>query len=235
MTVGMSKLILFDIDGTLVNTAGAGRRAISRSVETLYSISDAVDGVDFVGRSDLYILKRALMNAGVPARGLAEAVAAVKAEYLRVLPRTLEESRDGRALAGVVGVLEGLRNGVQVGLATGNFRESAFMKLKHYALAGHFATGGFGDDTEERSEIVGEAIRRCVELVGVKYDTSDVYVVGDSPLDILAGKAKGVRTVAVASGWTSYEELAAQEPTLLFYDLSDVPAFLEAVGCGKGT
>ena len=227
----MSKLVLFDIDGTLLYTAGAGRRAMIGSIEHLYGVCDAVDGVDFLGRSDLYILRRALANAGVAPEDLTAAVAATKTEYLRILPGALEESKTGRALDGVMGILEGLKDGIQVGLVTGNFRESAFMKLEHYGLDSYFSTGGFGDDTEERSEIVEEAIRRCECLAGVRYAAADVYVVGDSPLDVLAGRAVGVQTVAVASGWTSYEELAGYQPAFLFIDLSDVPAFLEVVDC----
>ncbi|MFC1919459.1 HAD family hydrolase [Chloroflexota bacterium] len=230
----MTKLVLFDIDGTLVNAAGAGRIAMSSSIETLYGVSNAADDVDFIGRSDLYILRRALTNAGIPPERLDEALTTTRAEYFRILPGILKECNQGRALEGVVEVLEGLRYSVQIGLATGNFRESAFMKLEHYGLEGYFSTGGFGDDAEERAEIVYEAIRRCKELAGLQQDITGMYLVGDSPRDVMGGKAVGIKTVAVASGWTSLEELAIYEPTVLLPDLSCVSAFFKAVGVAPG-
>ena len=115
---------------------------------------------------------------------------------------------------------------MDLGLATGNFREAAFIKLKKYGLDHFFDDGGFGGDFEERTQVVAEAIARCQRRTGREYAGDDICVIGDSPSDVTAGQANGVRTVAVATGSLSAEELKALNPTYLFPDLSDTEEVL---------
>lgn len=218
----MVRVLLFDIDLTLINTGGAGSRAMTLTFEELYGVADAFRSVPFAGRTDHAILRDALRLHGLEDGDVRGQVARFHERYLRRLADLLPET-PGRVLPGVVDLLEALRRrpGVTLGLATGNFRASAQLKLAHYGLWHHFVGGGFGDDTEHRAEVVAAAVRDVApHLTGD--GALQVTVIGDSPLDVEAARANGFTAVGVATGLASREELQGAGAHLVFADLSDL-------------
>lgn len=225
----MTRLFLFDVDMTLLYSGGAGSLAMDRALYDLFAIRDGFRSIEFSGRTDTAILRDALAQHALLDGSFPDVLERFKDAYLRHLATTLVEVREGRVMPGVPELLPALdaRDGVRLGLATGNFRHAAMMKLAHYGLERFFPDGGFGEDSEDRAEVVELAIRR---LAGAAPPAGDrIYVVGDTPLDIAAARANGVRSLAVATGRHFLDELAEAGADLVFKDLSDTQAVLSAV------
>ena len=220
----MTKIFLFDIDNTLLNSGGAGGRAMNLAFRDLFSIEDGFEGVEFSGRTDSSIFHDGLLLHRLPDGDLPALMARFKAAYFRHLVRTLPQ-REGRLLPGVPAVLRALSEaeGVRLGLATGNFRRGAMMKLEYYGIRHFFRSGGFGEDSEGRSEVVALAIRRLGSRPGGR---TPVYVVGDTPIDVEAARANGAVAVAVATGTSSVDSLTRAGANIVFPDLSDVASVL---------
>jgi phosphoglycolate phosphatase len=212
------RLFLFDIDGTLINTGGAGSAAMRAAFATLYGVEDAFRGIEFTGRSDLAIIQDALILAKVAADGsLAEALKRFKRGYYRQLPLTLVKSQ-GRVLPGVDGLLQALSQdqSATVWLGTGNFRNSAGIKLRYYGLWHYFKGGGFGDRTSERALLIAQGIRAANRRAG-RHGT--VFVIGDTVHDIAAAKANRAVAVGVATGTTPASDLEAAGADLVLESL----------------
>ena len=201
------RLYLFDIDGTLVATGGAGSGAMRAAFTAVWGLADGFSGIEFSGRTDRAILRDALVAAGLDNGAFAADLRRFKRAYFRRLPRMLEASR-GRVLPGVEPLLASLAadRRATVALGTGNFRVSAGQKLRHYGLDHYFRVGGFGDSTEDRVALIAQAIRTADRAVG-RHAT--VFVIGDTVHDVTAAKANGAVAVAVATGTASGDELAA--------------------------
>lgn len=225
----MQRLILFDVDQTLLSTRGGDRKALNTAFGELYGIEDAFDGVGFGGRMDLSIMAEVYRINDV-AEG-DKRLGEFKIRYFGHLARILPDWDSGIVYPGVRELLQALvsEQGVQLGLATGNFREAAFIKLKRYELDGFFGEGGFGGDHPERPEVVADAIARCQELAAKEYERNEIFVIGDSVSDVQAGQANGINSVAVATGHYDAARLAALGPTFVFEDLSDTQEVLNAL------
>ena len=154
-----------------------------------------------------------------------------KARYFELLEQVLKDWEMGIVYPGIPELLRALdsRAGVQLGLATGNFRESAFIKLRKYGLDTFFEEGGFGGDHPDRPKVVADAIVKCQTLSGKVYEREDIFVIGDSISDVEAGRANGINSVAVATGHYDMEKLKALGPTFVFEDLSDTEKVLGAL------
>ena len=228
----MTPVILFDIDQTLLWSGGAGSLAMRRAFHQLYCIDDGFRRVEFSGRTDWAILRQAMRQHEVAADGadFEREMSRFQEPYYRLLAGTLGEVEGGRVMPGVPELLDALsgRDGVRLGLATGNFRQSALMKLHHFGLGGYLSEGGFGDDAENRGELVGIAIERVAGARG----REPVWVIGDTPLDIEAAHANGALALAVATGPCSVEELRAAGADLALQDLSDTQGALAALLAG---
>ncbi len=225
------RILLFDIDGTLLTGGGASRRAMDQVFRRRFGLPDDVrptDGIDFAGASDLRVVREIY---GAHGRDLGpveqERFVALFAEALRAaLP-----SRPGRRLPGVVPLLDRLRaEPVLPALGTGNFRRTAFVKLAHFGLDGYFDPGprggAFGDDGVSRPEFLAAGLARLRPRAA---PDADVVVIGDTPLDVEGGRSIGARAVAVASGFSSRADLAAAAPDVLLDDLTDLDAALSAI------
>lgn len=234
----VSSIILFDVDGTLLWSGGAGSLAMRRTFQQLYGIEDGFRGVEFSGRTDWAILRDAMQRNGLldtdarssPTRSvLPQEIVRFQETYHRLLEPTLYDVKGGRALPGVPKLLAALstREDVRLGLATGNFRKATFIKLRHFGLDGYLSEGGFGDDAEDRGEMVGIATKRVAG--GAPVDRKAVWVIGDTLLDIEAARANGARVLAVATGPCSLEELRAAGADLALEELSDIEAVLAAL------
>ncbi|GAB4251749.1 MAG: HAD family hydrolase [Acidobacteriota bacterium] len=224
------KLILFDIDGTLVDAAGAGRRAFNRALHDLLGSPNPLDGIRLDGRTDTLILQEALRRLG--REDLMADARWIETLCRHYVDRLEEELRNGchdyRVLPGVRELLDALEReeGCALGLATGNLEAGAWAKLRPGELHRYFRFGGFGDAAWSRTEIVRRAVARAREALDLDEDPPTV-VVGDTPLDIEHGRAAGARVVAVATGFFSPEQLAAYEPDLLVEQLDPVEPVLE--------
>lgn len=220
-------LLLFDIDGTLLLSGGAGTRAMDRGFHHLYGIKEATKGRDFSGMVDPVILRDLFFH--VRRQGCTSEELNLMVEvYLRFLEEELQASSGFRVLPGVAELLDRLsiRKDVRLGLATGNLEKGARMKLERAGLLPYFCFGAYGSDTEERDRIVSLAIERGKRLPGNSTRNHVAFVIGDTPLDIQAGKGAGALTIAVATGTRSLEELRSHRPTYLLSDLSQHQDFL---------
>jgi phosphoglycolate phosphatase len=217
---------LFDIDGTLISSGGAGKAALEQALAEEFGIARITAKLELSGRTDRAIC-RDLFRYHV-LDDTPENWQRLIGSYLRHLPSCLEH-KGGRVLPGISALLEGLRGreDVLVGLLTGNIRAGAKVKLGHFGLYDHFPFGGFGDEHFDRDDVAREALEavRCHRNGSAAADS--IWVIGDTPLDIRCARAIGARAVAVATGWHAVAELEACQPDLLFTDLSDATRLLE--------
>jgi phosphoglycolate phosphatase len=218
-------IVLFDVDGTLVDSSGAGKRSLQRTFLELHDIPDAFADYDFIGATDLGIVHDAF-TLHLEREPSAEEVEAACGRYLALLEAEL--ARPGvqvRVLPGIRALLERLRDaGVTVGMATGNLRRGAYLKTDAANLEGLLPFGGFGSDCKDRAELTRLAAVRGRKVRGEDVPGDRILVVGDSPLDIRAGHAAGLHVLSVLTGWTPEEDLRVLEPEHLLADLSDTDA-----------
>jgi phosphoglycolate phosphatase-like HAD superfamily hydrolase len=229
-------LVLFDIDGTLVDSAGAGRAGLLHSFRVVFGVDDLegpVGRVRFGGKTDPAIIADIAREAGIPAASVEARYTELQKAYLEALRREL--ARDDprrRVMPGVRTLLDVLtgRPDVFLGLVTGNVEEGARAKLDAFGLNRYFVDGGFASDHPERNEITRIAHERLSRRAGFRFPADRVMVVGDTELDIESARANAFRSIAVPSGWVPRERLEAAGPDVLLEDLTDPAAVLAAMG-----
>lgn len=221
----LKPLILFDIDGTLVMTGGVGRRALNRVFRELFGVEDAWDHYDPFGKTDPVIMR------DIAGRCLGRALsgdeeAEIFRRYVAYMRETIADDRRFRVLPHVESTLMHLQvAGYPLGLATGNVRATAYLKMERAGLARYFPFGGFGDDSAQRGVLVATAIERAKQATGRVFAAGDVVLVGDAAQDIEAARAVRVRSVAVATGRLSSEALRALAPDLVLQSFAEEDAF----------
>lgn len=218
--------LLFDIDGTLLRSGGAGQAAMERALETVFGVTAPTEGFQAAGRTDFAITTDLLDFHGL--ENSEENRERFIDGYLRHLPETLS-AREGLILPGVQELLEALakRPTVHLGLLTGNLHKGAAVKLTHYEMLSPFRFGGFGDEHHSRDDVARSAVTAAESALGRKPDS--IWVIGDTPADIQCGRAIGATVVAVATGIFSAEVLSEAEPDYLFEDFSDVEVVLSVL------
>jgi phosphoglycolate phosphatase-like HAD superfamily hydrolase len=201
-----NRLYLFDIDGTLINSGGAGSSAMRAAFAALWRVEDGFKGVEFAGRTDRAILRDGLIACGLHDGSFTDQLRRFKRAYIRRLGGSLRAAR-GTLLPGVTATLEQLSRDdrATLGLGTGNFRLGALAKLRHYGIDGYFRLGGFGDGSEDRAVLIGKAIRAGKRVAGRR---ATVFVIGDTVHDISAARANDAVAIGVATGTTSEAALA---------------------------
>jgi phosphoglycolate phosphatase len=225
-------VLLFDLDGTLVRTGGAGVRAFERGFGEALGWTRALEGLSMAGRTDPGIAQAAAVRR-IGRELTGTELEAVFARYLACLPEELAAAPDYRVLPGIREFLEAHRDDPQtrLGLGTGNLETGARIKLERGGLDGYFTFGGYGSDARERPEVLRAAVRRAAERLGVRVTPERVVVIGDTPLDAAAGRAIGARTLCVATGPFDPAALAAGGADVVVQDFSAaaaVDAALEA-------
>ena len=227
------RLYLFDIDGTLVNVGGAGRTALGRALRDVYGTTGAIEHYDFRGRTDPRIVLDLLGGAGWDEADIRARLDRCFAAYLRELEALLAEPGRVRVLPGVAEVVRALggREDAIVGLLTGNIEPGARVKLRPTGLWSHFRVGAFGSDDVDRRRLPAVARERVRDALGHDIPFDRITIIGDTPLDVDCARACGALAVAVATGRYTGTELSTCAPDVLFPDLADVPAVLEAL-CG---
>ena len=213
-------ICLFDIDGTLIHTRGAGTAALREGLRSAFGVDQPTDQVAIHGRTDRGITRDLFRFHGID--DLPEHWERFREAYLRALPESLA-ARSGTVLPGIASLLEVLstREDVLIGLLTGNTREGAHIKLAHYGLDHYFDFGGFGDNHLERDDVAREALVKAQSRLSAPVDLRRVWVIGDTPTDVSCGRAINARTIAVATGNHTRDELAAAGPDHLATDFSD--------------
>jgi phosphoglycolate phosphatase len=229
----MARLLLFDIDGTLVLTGGAGVRAMTRAFEELYGIRGAFTGVHMPGRTDASILADAARTHRIPPDDLDR----FRDVYVAHLEREIDlpGPRKG-VMPGVPALLERLSacEDVFLALLTGNYERAARVKLEYFGLWRYFRCGAFGDAAPDRNRLVAKAIDRVRACGGPAVAAADAVVIGDTPLDVACAAAGGARSVAVATGGYDVETLRASGADAVLPDLGDIEAALAALGLASG-
>jgi phosphoglycolate phosphatase len=213
-------ILLFDIDGTLVRTGGAGKAAMEAGLRSAFGLAEIRDEVPYSGRTDRAIGRDMLTVHGIEPT-MANQVRLQEA-YLSQLPECLAKI-GGVVCPGIVQILQELspRENALLGLLTGNIRRGAKHKLGHFGLWDYFVCGGFGDEHYDRNDVARAAVAEVRAHLGRAPDINDVWVIGDTPLDVECARAIGAKAIAVATGWHPMEELASHKPDYLLADLSN--------------
>jgi phosphoglycolate phosphatase len=224
----MRKLVLFDIDGTLVLTGAAGLRAMNKACADLVGHADALAGIPVAGRTDRIILSDVAERAGRPLD--AALLQELREKYVAHLREEIQLPGRGTkaVMPGVRPLLDALarRDDVFVGLLTGNFESGARIKLEYFDLWRYFRCGAFGDDSPDRNALVPFALERARGCGLPDIAPEHILVVGDTPHDVACARAVGAVPVAVATGTFTMEQLQATGAEIVIKDLSDTAAFL---------
>lgn len=229
------KLLLFDIDGTLLSTGGAGISALKSAFADQFTnvlAGRPMPEINFSGSTDSGIVRDLCRHFDFEPDG-AE-VSAFFAEYLSRLQKNLQD-QDPEGRGRLPGVLELLHHLVgqapdfRMNLLTGNIQAGAWIKVRHYGVADYFTTGAFGDDHYDRNQLCPVAVERERRATGLHFPPEDVIVIGDTPKDIACGQAHGAKTLAVATGMYTRKTLAECSPSAVFDSFEDAAAVLDCL------
>ena len=214
-------------------TGGAGGRAMGLAFEEIFSIPDAFRGIPMAGRTDAWILGDAVASHGIPRDS--PGLALFPEVYIRHLEmEILNKGPRYGVMPGIPALLDALadRDDAYLALLTGNYEAGARLKLEHFDLWRYFPCGAFGDGAADRNGLVPKAIARVAACSGQVFAAADAIVIGDTPLDVACAKAGGARSIAVATGNHTVDELRESGADVVFQDLSDLEAVLKAIRPG---
>lgn len=219
------RLILFDIDGTLIDSGGAGVRSLNLAMEELFSLDNAFQGISMAGKTDTQIIKEGLMKYDLFANGGIEAI--INA-YLKHLKREIQNNRK-HVKPGIYEVLDELKDlrDSGLGLLTGNLEAGARIKLEPFMLNRYFPTGAFGSDDEDRNNLLPIAVRRFEELFQMSIEIDNCIIVGDTPRDVECAHIYGALCIGVATGPYSYDALVEAGADYVIQDLSEHQTLLQ--------
>ena len=220
------KLLLWDIDGTILHTGKAGETALGRAMEKLHGINRGLQGLEIAGRTDKWIVEQLLARDG-KANGPAE-VAHFLDVYVELLAEELPQ-RNGGLHPGVLGILEESHKRPELvqALLTGNIEKGARLKLTHYGVNHFFGFGAFADDSAVRNELGPHAKRRAKEHHGEEFPPERIFVIGDTPHDIACARAIGAKAIAVATGAFTEKQLKDCGADAVFTDLAHPKSFFQ--------
>ncbi|MDE0332571.1 MAG: HAD hydrolase-like protein [Nitrospinae bacterium] len=228
-------LILFDVDGTLLLSGGAGAAALNIAFKRMYGIPNAMRHVRPHGKTDELIVQE-MFRSHLERRGSESEVKALLKKYVEILPTTVRESKNFHLMPGIPDLLSRLKNRTDVfmGLGTGNIEAGARIKLSRGGLNEFFSFGGFGSDSGDRAELLEAGFQRGEAIIEKIFPRDSVsrWVIGDTWRDVSAGRVCGASTIAVATGGDSLYELASASPDFLFATLENKQAVCELLDGG---
>lgn len=214
------KLLLFDIDQTLISTGGAGLRALDRAFKQLLNLDNALQGIALHGKTDPGIVREVCLTRMGGDHIMESALESILEAYISFLREEIDTSDSYRVLPGIMEILEEmrLRTDTLLGLATGNIETGARIKLQRGNLNRYFKFGGFGSDSENRAALVRRAAEMAAASHGTAIAPENTFVIGDTPRDIEAGRQAGFRTVGVATGKYTLDELQESGASVVMSD-----------------
>ncbi len=224
------KAVLFDIDGTLLKCHGAGKRSLMEATRDVFGTSGSMDGLNFQGKTDHIILRESLLAHGISEDQINSGLTKLKNRYFSHLRENIHQC-DAEIMPGIKLLLERLsgEGSVILGLLTGNFSESAGIKLGRVGLNSYFTFGVFSDDIPARNDMPWHAREILKKNHDIAIDFSDMVIIGDTIHDITCAKHAGTVSIAVGTGWQDREELLGYDPDFYFEDLSDTDKVIEAI------
>jgi phosphoglycolate phosphatase-like HAD superfamily hydrolase len=235
MTNSESKLILFDIDGTILSTKGIPRRAMKRVLERKFQYFSYDDNYNYSGRTDWQIVEHLLDYAKIEYPRDYESLKEIFIEFAEELRIELENGLTPHVYPGIIPLLKQLHynNGFDLGLLTGNTAKGAELKLQAVNLYKYFPTGAFGDDAKNRNDLAGIAIKRATEYHGTHIQNENIWIIGDSIYDIHCAHENNLRSLAVCTGLTTREALEKENPDFIVDNLEDTEYILQIFLNGK--
>ncbi len=228
------KVLLFDIDGTLIRGGGCGRKALNAAAYELYGRRNACSELSLAGRTDLYNFGATykLATGKRPTRAAVEKLHQAYLEHLPFYVKAAIREKTYHIPAGLKALLKRLSKDERVllGLGTGNMEKGARIKLGPSGFNSYFLFGGYGSDAFHRHTLLKRAVSRAKKLAKRPFTHDDVYVIGDTPFDVSAGKKAGYKTIAVGTGYSGWKELVASKPDHLAKDFRGIDKWLNWFG-----
>jgi phosphoglycolate phosphatase-like HAD superfamily hydrolase len=214
-----NKLILWDIDGTLMYCGSDGTRALNKTFHDLYAIINAFESASIGGALDSVILERIIEKFAISNPNREEIINT----YIKNLEKILQENDDKKILPGVNEIVAHINNSKNIfnGILTSNMKEGAKAKLSSVGLEKYFWVGGYGDHMGEKWDSAIIAIKQAEEFFKVKFKKQNIFIIGDSVYDINCAKKLEIKSIAVATGWTAYYDLEKALPNYIFKNLRD--------------
>ena len=222
------RLVLFDIDGTLIDSGEAGTRSLDLAFKELFSVENAFHGISMAGKTDTQIMKEGLLRHGIYLNGN---LIRIINTYLQYLKREINNSSK-HIKQGIYEILEklSLMENIKLGLLTGNLEPGARIKLEPFSLNKYFQSGAFGSDDEDRDKLLPVAKSRFEKLYGSKIDFRDCVVIGDTPRDVYCAKPYGAISVGVATGQYPADKLKEAGADYVFENFSEHSSLLRMFG-----
>ena len=231
----MKKLVLFDLDGTLVNAGGAGRTSLRKAIKELYGVEPEFDHSLISGRTDLdnFSIVYSLIKKGK--KPTAAEMKKMKAKYLEILPTEVHAVVRCKKYDLIPGVEKFLKmlakdKDVILGLGTGNLEEGAKIKLEPSKLGSYFTVGGYGEDGQTRQQMLQAAVKRAAKKFKTKMEPDQVYVIGDTPRDICAAKNCGFHSAVLTNGFGDAQKIQRAAAELETKDFNDLTTFCVWLG-----
>ena len=224
-------VLLFDIDGTLIKTGGAGKNAMEDAFEELYQIKNGLDKISFAGSTDLGIFDKALKLNGI-SQNKNNSEKIFRKKYLELLEKYLIERPEGQELLPGVGAFLAhckTRPDIYTGLVTGNYREGANLKLSRFKINHYFDEGAFGCDFADRNLLPPLAIKRIEEKGYILPPKNKIWIIGDTIKDIECAKSNGLPSLITFTGFSPKKDILQNKPELTMENLEGFPDFLKQV------
>lgn len=224
------KAVLFDIDGTILNCHGAGKTSFLQATREVYGSSGSMEKINFQGKTDQLILRESLLNEGFTLNELEQNLDQFKERYFSILGKLIKRETV-HIYPGVKEIIEKLKEKSDIipGILTGNFRESAKIKLESHSLFGNFSFGVYGSDTWDRNMMPAIARLRLLNNFSLDIDYKRMIIIGDTVHDIACSKNSGAVSISVGTGWTKKEILLEEGPDFFFDNMDDVESVLETI------
>jgi len=224
------KAVLFDIDGTILNCNNAGRAALVQATLDIFGTIGRMEKIDFQGKTDPSILRESLSIMGFTEKDIDQKSDLLKEKYFFYLQENVK-TYSVTVYPGIKEILVSLseRDDIILGLLTGNFTESAKIKLDSHDLNKYFKFGVYGDDAPVRNLLPGIAQKRIVELFNLKIDFRNTIIIGDTVYDVRCAKYSGAVSIAVGTGWSKREILENEKPDFYFENLADTGEFMKII------
>lgn len=227
----MNRLVLFDIDETLIKPRGVGRRALTEALKQIFGQELDTSCVFFSGKTDPQLVREILLANGVDEPQFQTTWERVLQLYPQILQKEIQKAEDYTLLAGAAELIFALAENqdASLGLLTGNTEQGARIKLEPFQLNSHFPIGAFGSDSHDRMHLPEIAYDRAKKHFAKDWQRHEIVIIGDSVNDILCAQGFSARSVIVNTGRTTWDELALLKPNFLFSSLEPTASLLEAI------